>query len=213
MKKAATVILLRDAIDGIEVLLLQRSNALQVLGGYWVFPGGKLDDTDQGDCLQDRLVQAALREVKEETGIELLSDSLIPVSRWQTPEGIPKRFDTYFYVALCNDDQVTIDNSEIIGYQWLSCSRALRSHQQGLAPMMPPTVVSLMKVNQFDKVTEALTGFLSRPNEFYSPKIQQHEGKTLMIYNHDERYNDQSIQGSIDRCLWIDNHWEYHSNK
>ena len=42
---AATVVLVRDGDDGLEVLMLRRSSAGQ-FGGMWVFPGGKIDEAD-----------------------------------------------------------------------------------------------------------------------------------------------------------------------
>ncbi len=45
---AATVILLRDAGEGLQVLLMRRHAASGVLGGVHVFPGGKLDPADLG---------------------------------------------------------------------------------------------------------------------------------------------------------------------
>jgi 8-oxo-dGTP pyrophosphatase MutT (NUDIX family) len=46
VRPAATVVLLRDAADGLEVLLLRRHGESDVLGGAYVFPGGKLDRED-----------------------------------------------------------------------------------------------------------------------------------------------------------------------
>lgn len=43
---AATVVLLRDHADGLEVLLVRRHGQSEVLGGAYVFPGGKLDEPD-----------------------------------------------------------------------------------------------------------------------------------------------------------------------
>ena len=88
---SATVVLLRDAADGLEVFLLRRHGQSDVLGGAYVFPGGKVDaeDADWADRLDlapDELhallgepeltpLQAAglfvtaIREVFEETGL------------------------------------------------------------------------------------------------------------------------------------------------
>jgi len=44
---AASVVLLRDSAEGLQVLLLQRHSASRVLGGAYVFAGGKLDAADQ----------------------------------------------------------------------------------------------------------------------------------------------------------------------
>lgn len=94
-RDASTVVLLRDSTEGLQVLMMQRHNASQVLGGVHVFPGGKLDDADMSESLlrllqEDvqtlhRLLQeptlqpqraaglyvAALRELHEEVGIFL----------------------------------------------------------------------------------------------------------------------------------------------
>jgi len=43
---SATVVLLRDAADDLEVFLLRRHGKSDVLGGAYVFPGGKVDPED-----------------------------------------------------------------------------------------------------------------------------------------------------------------------
>lgn len=45
-RAAATVVMLRDGADGLEVFLLQRHGLSDVLGGAYVFPGGKVDLAD-----------------------------------------------------------------------------------------------------------------------------------------------------------------------
>lgn len=47
-RPASSVVLLRDADDGFEVLLLRRHGQSEVLGGNFVFPGGKVDRADAG---------------------------------------------------------------------------------------------------------------------------------------------------------------------
>lgn len=46
-RDAATVVLMRDGRDGLEVCLLQRSPRLVFAGGAHVFPGGVLDEVDR----------------------------------------------------------------------------------------------------------------------------------------------------------------------
>jgi 8-oxo-dGTP pyrophosphatase MutT (NUDIX family) len=45
-RPAATVLLLRDTADGPEVFMIRRHDASDVLGGAYVFPGGKVDRAD-----------------------------------------------------------------------------------------------------------------------------------------------------------------------
>ena len=45
-RNASTVVMLRDAPHGLEVFLVKRHGLSDVLGGAYVFPGGKLDTND-----------------------------------------------------------------------------------------------------------------------------------------------------------------------
>lgn len=85
-KPAATVILLRDAESGPEVLLMRRHQRSGFVPGAWVFPGGRVDEADGDPRLGDRIRglsaapgprfrAAALREAFEETGVLLARDS------------------------------------------------------------------------------------------------------------------------------------------
>jgi 8-oxo-dGTP pyrophosphatase MutT (NUDIX family) len=56
---SASVVLLRDSAQGLQVLLLRRHQASNVLGGAYVFPGGKLDPEDQHPALLSQLSQDA----------------------------------------------------------------------------------------------------------------------------------------------------------
>ncbi len=92
-RAAATVIMLRDGAGGLEVFLLKRHGLSDVLGGAFVFPGGKVDAADARLDMATHLDQplgdlhtalnepdidaqtaaslyvAAVREVFEESGI------------------------------------------------------------------------------------------------------------------------------------------------
>jgi 8-oxo-dGTP pyrophosphatase MutT (NUDIX family) len=52
-RNASTVVMLRDTPRGLEVFLVKRHGLSDVLGGAYVFPGGKLDPAD---CRLDPLV-------------------------------------------------------------------------------------------------------------------------------------------------------------
>ncbi|HVX16643.1 MAG TPA: hypothetical protein VHA73_01310 [Acidimicrobiales bacterium] len=46
VREAATVMLLRDGDDGVEVCMLQRQHSSAFVGGMYVFPGGAVDPED-----------------------------------------------------------------------------------------------------------------------------------------------------------------------
>lgn len=99
-RPAATVVLLRDAPAGLEVFLMKRHGLSDVLGGAYVFPGGKLDaadaeldmathgdqtpaalhaglgEADISEVTAGALYVAALREAFEECGVLFAQGSL-----------------------------------------------------------------------------------------------------------------------------------------
>jgi 8-oxo-dGTP pyrophosphatase MutT (NUDIX family) len=59
---AATVLLLREGGDGMQVLLTKRAAGLSFMGGLWVFPGGRMETSDLSPELAARSDQASIAE-------------------------------------------------------------------------------------------------------------------------------------------------------
>ncbi|MCM0675691.1 NUDIX domain-containing protein [Micromonospora phytophila] len=80
-------------------------------------------------------------------GLTLRSDLLLPWSRWITPEFEPRRFDTYFFVALLPEGQRTRDVSgEADHTLWIRPADARARAEAGELTMLPPTLVTLTQV-------------------------------------------------------------------
>ncbi|GAA3757107.1 NUDIX hydrolase [Micromonospora maritima] len=80
-------------------------------------------------------------------GLTLRSDLLLPWTRWITPEFEPRRFDTYFFVALLPEGQRTRDVSgEADHTLWLRPADALARAEAGELTMLPPTMVTLGEI-------------------------------------------------------------------
>ncbi len=106
---AATVVLVREAEEesNLEVLLLQRNSKLVFHGGHWVFPGGRLDESDyqypQKNLEYPAALKAAVRETREEAGVEINEKDLIHTAHWTTPINQPRRFSTWFFICPLKD--------------------------------------------------------------------------------------------------------------
>lgn len=152
---AASVILLRD--DPFEVLMIRRHEKRSFAPDVWAFPGGAVEPEDRnqgGGVTLNAMRYAAARELREETGISLGDpidlEKLVWTSRWVTPEKLPKRFDTYFFLA-CAGRNITakLQQSEAVDSTWISPADAVQRHLAGDFPLVFPTLKNL----------EALVGF------------------------------------------------------
>lgn len=140
-REASSVVVLRGGAQTLEVLLVQRTHDARFMPGVWVFPGGALDPGD------DDLRAAAARELQEEAGLTTDPASLVPYSRWITPEAVKIRFDTYFYLAPVPEGQdPCVDGVECIDAGWWSPSAALDAGLQ----LVFPTVKHLQQFAAFD---------------------------------------------------------------
>nr|MDT0660268.1 NUDIX hydrolase [Micromonospora sp. DSM 115978] len=91
--------------------------------------------------------EVGFAELLQARGLTLRSDLLLPWSRWVTPEFEPRRFDTYFFVALLPVGQRTRDVSgEADHTLWISPTQALARAEAGEMAMLLPTVTTLMEV-------------------------------------------------------------------
>ena len=223
-RHAATVVLLRDGADGLEVFMLKRNMNSDFVGGAYVFPGGGVDDADRADDLEAVCVGLAdtdasarvgvasgglafwvasiresfeeagvllaydrdgaivdldhpeeqarwsdhrrevdggrrrLVEVCEAEGLRLAVDTMAYFAHWITPEGAPRRYDTYFFVAAAPAAQTPLhDNREVIANEWLRPADGLARARAGEITLLPPTKASLQALTAFDTVADART--------------------------------------------------------
>jgi 8-oxo-dGTP pyrophosphatase MutT (NUDIX family) len=138
-------------------------------------------DVSAADWDADRLAIAAreltLTEVFARRGLRLRDDLLFPWARWITPEFEPKRFDTWFFVALLPEGQTARDVSgETESAAWVEPTAA-----EGLA-MLPPTRSTLNSLYAYEKIAEVVAAASRR--DAASPVVPrvvlQEDGSALL---------------------------------
>ena len=166
-RPAASVIVLRDADRGPEVLLVQRNPAARFMGGAWVFPGGSVGDDDEGPAA------AGLRETEEEAGIRLpSSEALVPFSRWITPEEVKIRFDTWFFLTRAPAGaEGRPDGAECVSLRWVTPAAALAAGERDEMMLVLPTIKHLEQLAGFGSVTDAEAAARARTVEPVLPRI------------------------------------------
>jgi 8-oxo-dGTP pyrophosphatase MutT (NUDIX family) len=223
VRDAATVVLVRDGADGMEVWLLTRVTQMAFAAGMTVFPGGRVDDGDTAlpfvggdmaglaarfDCAEAvarALIGAAVRETFEETGVLLTvpsadlsqhreeveagrldfgdllrsnglavdADAVVAWARWVTPDGEVRRYDTRFFVgalpAGAEAQDVTSESSEAA---WLPIGVAIEQATRGERKMLPPTMTTLVSLQQYGSVAEALAAGAERRLDPIRPELR-----------------------------------------
>lgn len=213
---SATVVLLRDTVEGLEFLLLKRNPNMPMAGDQWVFPGGKLDSEELALDRAEGEKLAAVRECEEECGVRITTDCLVDCSRWITPVIMPKRFNTCFYLAkVATDTVVQVDNSEIVDHQWRQPSQVLSELKAGDIQVRPPTFVSVLDLLPFDKAEQAIKTHRQQVSPIYRPKaVKLANGETHMLYEGDAGYEsgDAEDQSLLHRAVFNSDGLNYYRN-
>ncbi len=211
---AATVVLLRDAGDGLETLMLHRTSKV-AFGGMWVFPGGRVDDGDRRpDDADDEAAarRAAAREAAEECALLIEPREVVPFSHWTPPVQTPRRYATWFFVARASDGDVIVDGGEIHDHAWLAPAEVLARRDRAEVDLAPPTYVTLAELAAFPTVDDVLAEAASRqPVPRYETRWAPTEGGMVAIWDGDAGYeaNDPTAAGARHRLWMLESGWQF----
>src|SRR4051812_43580149 len=103
-------------------------------------------------------------KVLSDNELVLALDELIPYAHWITPEGMPKRFDTWFFLAAAPPDQLgTHDGRESTDSIWVSPREALAGGESGRFKLPFPTTRNLIKLGKQGSIQAALDDASGKP--------------------------------------------------
>jgi 8-oxo-dGTP pyrophosphatase MutT (NUDIX family) len=211
---AATVILVRDGEAGLEALMLRRNSKL-AFGGMWVFPGGRVEPEDReglaaGDDLEVAR-RAAVREAKEEAGISVELDALVPFSHWTPPPIAPRRFVTWFFLAAAPPSDIVIDGGEIHEQGWMRPADALRRRDAREIELVPPTWVTLHRLSSWNRVEQALAAARGRTPERFETRIVVEDNHPVALWWPDAGWTDgdPTKPGPRHRLSMSETCWRY----
>ncbi|MFE6995229.1 NUDIX domain-containing protein [Microbacterium sp. NPDC057659] len=183
---AGTAVVLRDAPDGMQVLMLLRPDRGS-FAGSWVFPGGRVDPGDVGVDETERARSAAVRETAEEAGIRIRD--LVTVSCWEPPREVPKRIRTWFFLAAEDGEDVHVNPGEIERAEWVAPAEALRRHGAGDLVLWPPTWVTLHGLLPHRTSAEAFAS-LGEPELRRTRIVESAEGR-VFLWEGDEQHPER----------------------
>lgn len=218
---AATVVVARDTPDGVEVLMLKKNSKIY-FGGMWVFPGGRVDEADRAADSDDRSEMAgqslagfraaAVREAREEAGIDLGACELHHFSHWLPPAIRPKRFSTHFFVTEAPADlaDVVIDDGEITEHAWINPRKALERRSAGEIEMVTPTFVTLDWLRKWSTVDDIISD-VGDPIAYHThiTPVGEPDPGNVAFYHGDVAYDslDLDAPGPRRRCYMLRSAW------
>lgn len=127
-----------------------------------------------------------LAEFLTKENLRLAGDALIPFAHWVTPTFMPKRFDTYFYVAATPADQLgRHDGSESVDSVWVNPMEAIEDKRWTI---IFPTKMNLLKLGKSKTVAEALARAKSEPVVTVEPKVVSKDGGQVLTIPEEAGY-------------------------
>lgn len=170
---SASVIIVREAADGLETYLLHRHSRMPFAAEMVVFPGGRVDPEDHAAEI-DPVRACALRETQEETSVQLGDHQLHPWAHWITPEVEPRRFDTTFFLAVMPAFQRAQDISgETDRALWTRPDEAIRAAERREIGLMPPTYSIMLELQAAGSVAALLALADGRTVEPVLPALER----------------------------------------
>ena len=174
---AASMVIIDDRPD-LHVLIGKRRPGAFV-GDMIVYPGGAVDTADfevgparvpgaaapwLSATEAAGYLHAAVRESREEVGlwpdVEAVIDGsgFVAVGHWVTPEDVPRRYDTRFFLARHPGGEAAVCDPELVDVWWERPGDTLERLDRGELNAITPTISFLTALTQYRNVEEAFSG-------------------------------------------------------
>jgi 8-oxo-dGTP pyrophosphatase MutT (NUDIX family) len=116
-------------------------------------------------------------KILTDNGMLLTLNELVPYAHWITPEGMPKRFDTWFFLAAAPPEQAGAhDGKESTDSIWVSPREALAGGESGRFKLPFPTTRNLIKLGKHRTVKSALDDARGKPVVTVMPVMTKENG-------------------------------------
>lgn len=149
-------------------------------------------------------------EVCTELGCRLALDELAPWARWITPEVEPRRFDTWFFLAMAPADQIPSAHAvETAGGCWLTPADALDRFAAGTLALAPPTLRTLEELAVFARAEDVFRAAPARSLAPVLPRLVEEDGRRYLVLPGDPAYgtSDPPVVAGPTRFVYDGRAW------
>ena len=155
-----------------------------------------IQDTHKLNALRNKLnnKEITFKDICLSESLNLRAKNIVPCAHWITPTIEPKRFDTRFFLAKVNVEQLAShDGFELTESFWIKPEDALAKLQNGEMSMILPTIKNIEKLAEFSTSTEAFNHFKGLGNNAIPPilpKFIKREGEWVGFLPGEEGYEN-----------------------
>jgi len=134
--------------------------------------------------------EMSMLDLAREEDLCFAADRLHAFSRWITPEILPRRYDTRFFVAYLPEAQEPLhDAIETTEGLWISPKEALKRYASGEFPLVFATVKHLERMSAYRSVEELTASVSTVDLEPVMPRIVESGSETLFLLPGDPGYS------------------------
>ena len=125
--------------------------------------------------------ETTLAAIAQAEGLTLATDRLTYFAHWITPGALPKRFDTFFFIATAPaEQQAAHDQLETTASAWIAPADALAQSEQGSFPLVFATVHQLQALNVYSSIADAETRLPQQPIPVIQPRATLTDGNVVI---------------------------------
>ncbi len=171
---------LRECFEEAGVLLATRDGAPLAIEG---------DAVDRYAAYRTALQKGTLtlENIARSDGLQLATDALVHWAHWITPESMPKRFDTHFFLAdMPTSQQAAADRLETTEDVWIRPEDALRQFEDGSFPLVFATVHQLRALTGMRNAEAAKARFAGMVPRTIMPRTATREGAEVILLPDEE---------------------------
>lgn len=125
--------------------------------------------------------EASIVDMVEAEDLEIATELMTPYAHWITPTFVPKRFDTWFFLAEAPEDQIALhDGSESTDSVWIGPQEAIEEAKAGKRTLVHATTKNLELLAEGKTVAGAISAASARKIVTVLPWVEVKDGKKFL---------------------------------
>ncbi len=119
----------------------------------------------------------------------LTCDRLTLFAHWITPEVMPVRFDTHFFLTQAPEDHIGIhDGVESVDSVWITPKQAILEADSGNRTIIFPTRMNILKLGKYNSIESAIHSVTSESIVTVQPWLEERDGEMMLCIPEEAGY-------------------------